>query len=987
MFKNINQPDNQSNSFISLKQGKKFNKYQTKISDKTEKSASFIEGFDNLTEKTVDALQTNDTAKSQGALAKLQMEYDKTLQEYNTLYAGIQEKSNQYFSRVDGSNPYLGKNVQFSDGKVAYVTQQGLLKVYPDENVIKDTIGKNGCPAKDYAQLNIPWNSKYDTPGTELPTQPPLIVGTNMTSGQSCGNEGSSIVVNAAITSPKTSYIGCYNKDKPVTEILFVPTMNSSNNVNGYKSSASSIYTNNNNGFGPWGAFDQNKNTYWHSATGSAYNYDGKTGVYKGSNYKEYNSSGGVVKAQGEWLEMSCPVSVSLLKYAVQGRQNCCSQPNGRSPNSWIILGANDQGYEMVDKRENVALNYEKQTFYTNNANKYSKFVFITTNCGNPNQKDGSRYCVQISAWDLYTNSNEMSTSEATMSNSGLLTFEDCQKLAIESNNKYFSLDEIDANGKGKCYIGNDMAKIEMYGQGFVYSEVELWSSKTTNNGYSANVSEQGSLEVNNSADQAIFATDAAESEITNSYVGCYKDKKSRAMGNTSNNKYLPFDDCRQLAIDGNYKYFGTQDAGSGKGWCTASNDLNQVKKYGLAKNCRKDSNGNMLGSAWSNAVYSLDEEISYYLILQDDGNMCIYKGSGPNDNQGLIWSSNTKGKQDAANPNFSAAKSQYGRNYIVTGELLKPNQFIGSTNGSIYLLMKTDGNLVLLTNTKRDGCSSNNNMNYGTSSSNAVYQIKEHGDSDLLGKLAFIDPDGKLFSYDAKDTKFSNKYIKLGGLNTPNNDIAGAAYKEGFETKNKSCADTCNGIADCAGYVQTTGNESICWPKNSSMFPGGGSLNIDNNANTYIRTRVPTKTPIGISDSIHFVDSVQFQNYPIGDKPAERYGLNKATSVEKQKLDQLETRLDLLSKQLNNVSNKFSTGVDQLNNQYSENSEHINKYYKDIGRINRKINRMQNQNYTNIVNDSDIIVLKKNYEYMFWTILAAGTLLVAMSVGKPSTN
>lgn len=31
-----------------------------------------------------------------------------------------------------------------------------------------------------------------------------------------------------------------------------------------------------------------------------------------------------------------------------------------------------------------------------------------------------------------------------------------------------------------------------------------------------------------------------------------------------------------------------------------------------------------------------------YYLIMQSDGNLVLYKGSGPNDNQGVVWNTRT---------------------------------------------------------------------------------------------------------------------------------------------------------------------------------------------------------------------------------------------------------------------------------------------------------------------------------------------------------
>ena len=35
------------------------------------------------------------------------------------------------------------------------------------------------------------------------------------------------------------------------------------------------------------------------------------------------------------------------------------------------------------------------------------------------------------------------------------------------------------------------------------------------------------------------------------------------------------------------------------------------------------------------------------------------------------------------------------------------------------------------------------------------------------------------------------------------------------------------------------------------------------------------------------------------------------------------------------------------------------------------------------ILKDSDIVVLQKNYNYLFWSILAAGTVLVSMNIVK----
>jgi hypothetical protein len=66
------------------------------------------------------------------------------------------------------------------------------------------------------------------------------------------------------------------------------------------------------------------------------------------------------------------------------------------------------------------------------------------------------------------------------------------------------------------------------------------------------------------------------------------------------------------------------------------------------------------------------------------------------------------------------------------------------------------------------------------------------------------------------------------------------------------------------------------------------------------------------------------------------------------------------------------------------KNSDGANQYIKDLSNINQQIQYMKTGNNMNhILEDSDIVVLQKNYNYLFWSVLAAGTVLVTMSVAK----
>ena len=104
------------------------------------------------------------------------------------------------------TNPYLNKNILFSNGTVCYVTTKGVVKQYNTPSN-----GKNkGCPKiGDAIRLDFPWTVQY-TPGTFIPTTPPLIVGTPMPDKTSCKHAGKNVYASELLTDAKSKYIGCY---------------------------------------------------------------------------------------------------------------------------------------------------------------------------------------------------------------------------------------------------------------------------------------------------------------------------------------------------------------------------------------------------------------------------------------------------------------------------------------------------------------------------------------------------------------------------------------------------------------------------------------------------------------------------------------------------------------------------------------------------------------------------------------------------------
>ena len=953
-----------------------------------------------LTIQSNEIIENNDYAAKQDAIDKLREQYQDALVEFTDLTASISGSVNNYLNRIN-NNPYLGKNIRFTSGHICYVTQQGVVKYIPTPEIWKSIQDKNGCPGSAYTDVTIPWISDYDTPETYI-EQLNLITGTPMESAQSCGNAGKNVFVNQLVSKPGSTYMGCYNDKPPATEIMFVPTMNSSNNVSGYKTYASSVYQNNNT-WGPWAAFDGNSGTFWHSAVGSAFNYNNKTGVYGGSNViitTLKNGSSSSIK--GEYLQINLPESKALTRYDIQGRQGCCGNPSGRSPNSWTIVGWDGSKWNEVDKRENQGLNFEMRTYFISLPKLYSAYVMIVTNCGNPGNQN-ERYCVQIAQWKLYTSTDytPMTDDKRSMiwkqAEIGYTDLETCQKYAVENGYQYFGMQDGKPDGTAACLVSNDLASSKKYGTAYSYKAIALWDSKTGGGtGNTALVNIQGSLVVQNSGGAAIFATPAYKA--ASSYVGCLGDRSSRAMPllNGGSQSYN-YQSCEAEAIKQNKSYFGLQNSTTGQNaQCVLSDSISSSSKYGVAKNCTKLNDGTYSGGGWSNAVYINASKItqSYFLYLHDSGDMCLYRGSSPSNNQGLIWKSNTYGKQKQRNPNFSSEKSKYGSNWIASGTPLAAGDFIASTNGYIYLIMQSDGNLVLYTSENSSACSTNSKgQQVGGSWVNALYKLLPSGIKENIGKLGYVDSENVLHEYPSDNVKLSTKYTRITKMDTYGNDLPGASY--GNATIDQ-CYSSCNNRGDCYGFVFDNQNK-VCYPKSSGAYPYGGPLRLLSHTDIYVRGKQPITPPIGVPIDVANVDSLQYQYYTDGGKLDSKYGLSRATEDQEKELDRLQKVMQGLTQQIATLTEEQKSGVRDAQLQSEQNLNGINDYRTELQENENQSNAIMgasksgqniesflvNNNIDKIVQESDIDVLQKNYEYLLWSILAAGSVIVAMNITK----
>ena len=952
----------------SLSHGEKFLKYQKRITKDLEQNVNKYyvnEGFggipemlkklnpipNGLTANSLSIIKNNNYSSKQQTIDNLRQEHEKTLTEYTDLTKQIQKSTSGYFDRVSPSNPYLNKTVQFIGGKISFVTNAGVAKWIPTT----DILNSSNIP-QQFTKINIKWDDSYKLPGAAISTIPPLISGTPVEMNQRLGNEGTNVFVNSLISNPSISYTGCYADNATTPLMTFM------------------------GGSPPPPSLIQNGNFEQPTISNNTYQYINSSSQVPGW---EFNAV--LINNSSAW-GYPTPYPKGDQALCIQNGQTVSQtfafQANVQYTVSLVACGRNTSGQSNSIKIElDTTANEFISTIYTfqppiNSWTNYSATFTVSTTQNYQIFFKGT----PVSGKDISTAIQNIQIQSDPSTSGGTYTYDSCKQTAIDNEYKYFSLQGVNnSTSQGYCAVSNDEPTITQLGDSQVITKtIDLWSSKTKNQpGNTAKLKHNGSMTVFNSGGTAVYSTPNSKSN-PNDYLGCYGDDSSRAMPmqNGGKQKYT-HDSCQQLAIDNGSAYFGLQDSTSGtNGQCATSSDLTSALKYGKAGNCTKLSDGTFSGGGWSNAVYSTNSKSNYFLILDNNGNMRINRGSGPGDNQGKIWSSNTKGKQKHPNPKYEAAKGKFGQNWIASGTTMAAGDFIGSNDGSIALIMKSNGDLALHTFEMGSNCKKMADGNVGSGpGGNAIYNVGQVGISENMGQLSYIDQNSGLHTYPSSNVQYNNSYTEIKGADSTGNDIAGASYENATP---KSCKTTCNNTPECAGF---TFSNNTCYPKTDGMYPTG-EKQINDESNLYMRNKGPITPSAGISEVTHNIDSVNYQKYNSTTTDDTNFSLSGASTTQKQQMDQLQTRLTQLTEQINSLTGKFGDGAQEADNQENTNNIGIKKYLHEIKTTNKKIKRFGN-NIENMLADSDIVVLQKNYNYLFWSILAIGGALVSMNVIK----
>ncbi len=570
-----------------------------------------------------------------------------------------------------------------------------------------------------------------------------------------------------------------------------------------------------------------------------------------------------------------------------------------------------------------------------------------------------------------YNNTNSDALLKTDLTNT---TFEKCKQYAISNAYKLFGLGDYNTtNNIGTCYVGNDKTKATQYVDAKnINTPVAIWTSNTNGKGVSfLTISTEGSIQLCGTDGSIIYET-IKDSTCTKSYsISKQTDVNGNDISHLTN---TTLSKCQQACYD------NPQCSGF-----TLNNSTNSE--------CWLKSNTNKTTSGSGKDLYSRLPKKSnmsncvFFLTLQADGNLCIYRGTSPQNNKGggAIWCTMTNGKQQQANTNWLSSKGKYGKSFLTSGQTLSLGEWIGSDDGKMRLILQEDGNLVLYTSTNSPGCITNtkDNMIYGAQGVLSVYELDNVGIKDNIGKVGYVDEDSNLREYPNSMIGTSNDYIMYQNMNL----LGQSPLVTSNTTSVEDCQQQCSNNNDCKAYTFQQGS-NVCYQygdinkSNSTIMPTDGI--------TLGQRRPKLLNDASCGLDYTEIDTNQWQTYNKGEQMSSTTKCGYALINEDN-----QKKLEEVKKQIVDVSNKLIEKTEQVANSNQKINQNLNvdkdrlkqrlQYYNNIK------NKIQNEPKTNIesflnmndvtamLGDSNINVLSANYNYILWSIFALGLATITL--------
>jgi hypothetical protein len=621
---------------------------------------------------------------------------------------------------------------------------------------------------------------------------------------------------------------------------------------------------------------------------------------------------------------------------------------------------------------------------------KYNTNVVVNTVVSNP----------QSSYVGCYADTESRAMTGTSELSGQYTTLDQCKQSAADGGYKYFGLQDYKAeNQTGFCSVSNSLSRTQKYGPGMLDNAVAIWSSGTAGTGVNnMNISPFGQIELKNIDGKVIWTSDNAPADcvfagtvntdtLTATYGG--NDKCKLGTGNVTDKvKSLIANDQTRWSTGISVVPVSNQTLGDPAVGCPKS--FNITYQCGNVNKTSYEDYGE--GRSF---ILDCSKEFSscrFFLSLQTDGNMCLYRGT-PEDNKGNVWCSYTNGKQQKPNSNWAASKGKYGLDYMTTYQVLGPEETIRSSDGSLLLVMQSNGDLVLYTSDPQPNCTKGqqtDNM-YGGVMANAVYEMDRVGNPAYMGAVGYIDDKDRLSIYPGSMFNANKEptYNQVQNVNKGGNDIDIPSDQRNNSTV-ELCKEISNSLGDqCLGFVFDKVN-NICYPKNKEMIKGVQTYE----SVTDVYYKNPTiKNNASCTKRVDAVDAVQYAKYQWSGMYMSNNtvcGLQKATQSQNINRDALKIQLANIADEIVNKITYVESLNSQLNNQMGIDKTVLDqtlKKYQKLGEQYTQYKLVDSVNINGILSDSDIVVLQENYQYLFWSILAIAIVIITINVFKKKTN
>ena len=390
----------------------------------------------------------------------------------------------------------------------------------------------------------------------------------------------------------------------------------------------------------------------------------------------------------------------------------------------------------------------------------------------------------------------------------------------------------------------------------------------------------------------------------------------------------------------------------------------------------------------------------SIQFFLSDDGNFTIQKTVGKskekNSERSIIWQSNTNGKVDFANNDWKSAKGFKGKSLFIIGQdgelILKPGNFIGSSNGKSRLYLTPNGKLELQYYTPT--CKQNEGSTYNMKSkqratgvpniSFVMYRIKGVNAKNL-GKVGYVDEQLRLHEYPDNLIEYGKKYTKIPNFTSKMN--SGNTLQTIPNVSDvKTCETQCNNEPNCAGFNYI---DNTCTLGNKNMYPNVNDVDFSGtDGSVYVRERI-VKNHHSCNTGVISVTSDKWNQYPNSNQMTmdRLCNLGIISNNDYALMENKNEEIAKVTIEINKKINELSQTRSDINSEIKTRQENVNKnlqqYKKIYDEIKKKKKENGNPSLYGMWENSVIGGVMERNKNIGWTMVSLIAFMIFVNMAK----